>query len=263
MWSSVPRTHIRWLTATCNPSPRGSSALFWTSWALPSQVCTHFHTQLKINLLKIQFPSFLQKKKFLGPAATQQNHSTVKCGRLPGNQLKLQIATSALTGSTSSLPPEPWPSPEKTYSNEEKRRRDFRNYVGWTRGSSVLTWRVSGPRFSPQSWKKETRKALKGASRAMVRKGTNHIQIVCVLHGLYIQTILMWNRNLLHFYKLEQNQSVTRQTKLFVIPPRNKPSKKKCKTSALKIRVITKRNWGRPKYRIQESRPVSVDWKPC
>lgn len=153
--------------------------------------------------------------------------------------------------------------PEKTYSNEEKRRRDFRNYVGWTRGSSVLTWRVSGPRFSPQSWKKETRKALKGASRAMVRKGTNHIQVVCVLHGLYIQTILIWNRNLLHFYKLEQNQSATRQTKLFVIPPRNKPSKKKCKTSALKIRVITKRNWGRPKYRIQESRPVSVDWKPC
>lgn len=48
-----------------------------------------------------------EKKKILGPAATQQNHSTVKCGRLPGNQLELQIATSALTGSTSSLPPEP------------------------------------------------------------------------------------------------------------------------------------------------------------
>lgn len=109
------------------------------------------------------------------------------------------------------------PSPKKTYSSEEKRRRGFRNYVDWTRGSSVLTWRVSGPRFSPQSWKKEARKALKGASRAMVREDTNHIQIVCVLHGLYSQTVLIWNRNLLHFYKLERNQSITRQTKVFVI----------------------------------------------
>lgn len=47
-----------------------------------------------------------EKKKILGPAATEQNHSTVK-------QLKLRIATFALTGSTSSLPPVPWYLPPR------------------------------------------------------------------------------------------------------------------------------------------------------
>lgn len=81
---------------------------------LHSQVHTHTPYTIKNKSIKNSISELPPgKKKSLGPAAIKQNHFTVKHGRLPGNQLELQTATSALKGSTSSLPPVPWHLPPR------------------------------------------------------------------------------------------------------------------------------------------------------
>lgn len=43
--SLVHSTYILWLTAACNSSSRGSSALFWLLWApVQPHMCEHKHT---------------------------------------------------------------------------------------------------------------------------------------------------------------------------------------------------------------------------
>lgn len=47
--SSVPSSHIGWLTATCNSCSRGSSAIFWPLRSLHMPVHAHTYTHIHIN----------------------------------------------------------------------------------------------------------------------------------------------------------------------------------------------------------------------